>query len=99
MKPMMNPSRTTRLLGNDGLAEKTGKHLMSAGAATNGNAWRASGGGIWNGDHPYATMGLKTSIDSGAAAFGFAGLEVANQPSWILFRLFAEYFVPARHKR
>jgi hypothetical protein len=25
--------------------------------------------------------------------------EVANQPSWILFRLFVEYFKLARHKR
>jgi hypothetical protein len=42
-----------------------GKHQTSAGAATNGNMGNANWGGIWNGDHPYATMGLKTSINSG----------------------------------
>jgi hypothetical protein len=39
------------------------------------------------------------SINSSAAAFGITTPEVANQPSWILFRQFAVYFEPARHKR
>jgi hypothetical protein len=42
-----------------------GKHQASAAAATDGNIGNANWGGIWNGDHPYATMGWKTSINSG----------------------------------
>jgi hypothetical protein len=69
----MKPSRTTRLLGNDGLAKRDGKHLTSAGIATIGNESNANRGGIWNGDHQYATMGFETNTINGSPPSGFGG--------------------------
>jgi hypothetical protein len=42
MKPMMKPSRTTRLLENEKLATRNTEHLASAGAATNRSEMRAN---------------------------------------------------------
>jgi hypothetical protein len=72
------------------MAKRDGEHLTSAGTAKIGNAVNANLGGIWNGDHRYATIGFETNMNNGARRPALAAPEISNQQSWILFRQFAE---------
>src|ERR1700692_3553494 len=69
IKPMMKPSRTTRLLENEELANKQTKHRRSAAAATNRNSMMTNRLTYWRSKHQYATtvgdedeQGLATSV-------------------------------------
>jgi hypothetical protein len=64
-------------------------HLTSVGAA--GNGLDAKRGGIWSGDHRYAT-GLAINMNKGAAGRAVAAPEIANHKGWIWFRLPSNIF-------
>src|SRR6185312_3765046 len=95
MKPMMKPSRTTRLLGNQGWANKWIKHVPFARPATNGCSTNA--------DHPHhvgANLGTQprwaTMVNRTRSSALFAEPESINSGRRILFRPTARLFCASR---